>query len=63
MKTITNNEILRLYKQCGLEVNITEIRTEINIGTLNNKLNANYSFLNQNSIRTICGSNTKYDLK
>lgn len=63
MKTITNNEILGLYKKCGLEENITEIRTQINTGTLNNKLNANYSFLNQNSIHTICGSNTKYNSK
>lgn len=57
MKTITIDEIQNLYKKCGLEIIGNQlIRTEINTGTLNNKLNADYSFLYQNSTQTTWAS-------
>ena len=40
MKTISMEEILSLYKKCGVSAQGTkEIRTDINTGTLNNRLN------------------------
>ena len=50
MKTITVEEITKLYRNCGLNAYQSYgMRTEINTGTLNNRLNANYDFLNRTS--------------
>lgn len=57
MKPITVDEIMQLYKKCGLNCYQQHgVRTEINTGTLNNRLNANYEFLNK-SLSTISESN------
>lgn len=54
MKTISVEEITQLYKNCGLNSSYSyRMRTEINTGTLNNKLNANYDFLNRLSSTTV----------
>ena len=46
MQTVTLDEIMDLYRQCGLsEVFSANIRTDINKGTLGNKLNCDFSCL------------------
>lgn len=50
MKTISCKEITQLYRACGLNSSIQyEMRTDINTGTLSNRLNTNYEFLNRTS--------------
>ena len=57
MKTITVEEITALYRNCGLNASWSYgMRTEINTGTLNNRLNANYDFLNRASSRIIASN-------
>lgn len=57
MNTIKLNEILELYKKCGINNNTdTKIRTTINQGTLNNKLNYNVDFYNQKHSPVIISS-------
>lgn len=54
MKTISASEILQLYKRCGVDGNgIGNARTNINTGSLDNKLNTNFSYINRNSAMTI----------
>lgn len=54
MQTATLEEIMDLYRQCGLsEVFSANIRTDINQGTLDNKLNSNFSFLYKNRVSPI----------
>lgn len=48
MKTISFEEITQLYESCGANLSWQhELRTNINTGTLNSKLNTNYDFLNK----------------
>lgn len=48
MDTIKIEEIMQLYKKCGLNGNdYHPIRTTINSGPLNNTLNSNYDFGNK----------------
>ena len=48
METIDIKEIKDLYKKCGLYNNqCYAIRTDLNIGTLENKLNTNFHFMNK----------------
>lgn len=57
MKTITVEEITQLYKNCGLNASQAYgMRTDINTGTLNNRLNANYDFLNRSSSSMVASS-------
>lgn len=59
MQTIKLEEILNLYQKCGITAPSSQtIRTTINKGTLENKLNTSYEFLNKNSIQTIYTNNT-----
>lgn len=51
MKTISIEEITKLYKSCGLNsLAKFDMRTDINTGTLNNQLNSSYGFLNRSSV-------------
>ena len=62
MKTITIEEITTLYRNCGLNASRSYgLRTEINTGTLNNRLNANYDFLNRASSRIITSNYREED--
>ena len=48
MKTITIDEINKIYKDCGLSAsNGRTVRTSINAGTLNKKLYSNYDFMDK----------------
>lgn len=50
MKTVEFNEIERLYKECNVEVaSGSVINNSLNMGRMNNRLNADYSFMNRNS--------------
>jgi hypothetical protein len=54
MKTIQFEDIQKIYYDCGLDLNTTgTIRNTINVGTLDNRLNSNYKFLNKNSVGSI----------
>jgi hypothetical protein len=54
MKTIQTEEIESLYKICGLnERSLYGIRTTINSGMLDNKLNSNFEFLEKNTVGSI----------
>lgn len=54
MQTVTLDEIMDLYRQCGLsEVFSANIRTDINKGTLGNKLNCDFSFLYKGRVSPI----------
>ena len=51
MKTVELIEIEKLYMDCHVEmVKHQPIRTSLNIGSMNNRLNCDYSFMNRNSI-------------
>lgn len=51
MKTVDLIEIEKLYTACKVnETRNSPIRTSLNMGTLNNKLNCDYSFMNRNSV-------------
>ena len=51
MKTVELIEIEKLYMDCHVEmVENQPIRTSLNTGSMNNKLNCDYSFMNRNSI-------------
>lgn len=60
MNTIKLNEILELYKKCGIDNNTNApIRTTINQGTLNNRLNFNLDFYDQkHSVVIVPSGNT-----
>lgn len=48
MKIIEFEEIKDLYKKCGLSNNQNYVmRTDLNMGTLNNKLNSSLQFLSK----------------
>lgn len=54
MKTVEFNEIERLYKECNVEVaSGSVINNSLNMGRMNNRLNADYSFMNRNSISPV----------
>ena len=51
MKTVELIEIEKLYMDCHVEmVKKQPIRTSLNTGSMNNRLNCDYSFMNRNSI-------------
>ena len=51
MKTVELIEIEKLYMDCHVEmVKNQQIRTSLNTGSMNNRLNCDYSFMNRNSI-------------
>lgn len=51
MKTVELIEIEKLYMDCHVEmVKSQPIRTSLNNGSMNNRLNCDYSFMNRNSI-------------
>ena len=51
MKTVELIEIEKLYMDCHVEmVKNQQIRTSLNAGSMNNRLNCDYSFMNRNSI-------------
>lgn len=61
MRTIEITEILSLYRKCSLSgYSSNTIRTDINRGTLDNKLNSSYDFLNREN-KTSVWSNTAID--
>lgn len=55
MKTIRLDEILALYKACGLDVssNQQQVRYQINTGSLEKQLNTGNIFSNQKNIITV----------
>lgn len=58
MKTVELIEIENLYTACKVkEMENYPIRTSLNMGTLNNKLNCDYSFMNRNSVSANYNSN------
>lgn len=60
MKTIALEEITDLYRKCGInKVNTDNLRTNVNMGTLNNKLNCDYSFLNKGKVSATVSNNTE----
>lgn len=62
METIKIEEIMQLYKKCGLnEQDLHPIRTTINTGSLNNTLNSNYDFGNKTIMDITDLSQTPYD--
>jgi hypothetical protein len=51
METVELIEIQKLYRDCHVEmVENQPIRSSLNTGSLNNRLNCDYSFMNRNSI-------------
>ena len=51
METVELIEIQKLYRDCHVEmVENQPIRSFLNTGVLNNRLNCDYSFMNRNSI-------------
>lgn len=61
MKTISMEEILNLYKRCGVsDQDSKEIRTTINTGTLDNRLCSPIGLIGGNiTNNVICSNNTK----
>lgn len=58
MKTVELIEIEKLYTTCNVKGTENHpIRTTLNMGTLNNKLNCDYSFMNRNSVSANYNSN------
>lgn len=51
MKTEELIEIEKLYMDCHVDMNQDQpIRTSLNTGSINNRLNCDYSFMNRNSV-------------
>lgn len=51
MGTVEISEIEKLYMDCHVkQVDNQPIRTSLNTGSMNNRLNSDYSFMNRNSI-------------
>lgn len=51
MKVVELKEIEKLYKDCHVEmVEEQSIRTNLNVGSINNRLNCDYGFMNKNFI-------------
>lgn len=64
MKTISVEEIQNLYKICGLSSSAQYgMRTDINTGSLNNQLNANYEFLNKTTVNVVASSSCSIEKK
>lgn len=58
-KTISIDEIMSLYKQCNVVLNDNQnIRTDINKGTLHNKLNSTFNNLSLSNTPTVTFSDT-----
>ena len=46
MQNVTVQEVEKLYEACGIKnASIGQIRQEINRGTLNNRLNSDFSYV------------------
>lgn len=51
MKVVELKEIEKLYKDCHVEmVEEQSIRTNLNVGSINNRLNCDYGFMSKNFI-------------
>lgn len=62
MKMVDLTEVDKLYKDCHVEVlENKSIRTSLNIGTMNNKLNCDYSFMNRDTVSLKCCSSLVLD--
>lgn len=63
MTTITVNEITRLYKTCGLDSSIQYgMRKDINTGSLGNKLNTSFDFINKTSFYPSASSYNTFEI-
>lgn len=64
MKTVTLEEINDLYRKCGIsDIDSNNPRTSINTGSLNNKLNCNFSFLDKGKVASSVSNNTEKSVK
>ena len=48
MKVVELKEIEKLYKDCHVEM--VEEQSNLNVGSINNRLNCDYGFMNKNFI-------------
>ncbi len=63
MNTVQTPEIIGLYKKCGLNSERNyPIRTEINTGTMSNKLNSGIIFIEGKS-QSVCSGSTASERK